>query len=1028
MPYCADRVQLLHHDLPQCGCAGCDACVQQSAADAAQQHPTDCSHSQHDQHAVCCCTHDDHDDSAPLIVHSHRSSDAGYGADLEEPQQQGSPRSSAAGSGISEHSCDSCSTDGELFEVVVQEDIVDPDAKPIWTQLYVEGLCCPAEAPLIYRILQPLDGVHEVKVAVVTKSVSVHHSPGRVSPAMLVAALNEALLEASIKPARQLPSGCRSWVPPSSTLLAVALLAFSCLHYLALITGVQWLEHTKWVALAAVAVKLPHIVMKAAAALACWVLDINTLMTIAVAGALAIGQYTEAGVVVVLFSVAEFLERNCSRRARDAVAGVLALKPETAVLADSGKEVAADSVPVGTQIVVRPGSNIPIDGTVVHGTSVVDEGLLTGEATPVAKAKGSVVFGGTLNAGSSPLTVETTALASASAVARMAQLVDRAVSEQSPTETLVMRFARVYTPLVVAACIAIAFLPWAFDSQHHKYYVYLSLQLLVTACPCALILSTPVTVCSAVAKAARVGVLVKGGQVLEALAGVQVVSFDKTGTLTRGRCQVAHVQALGEHTEAEVLRLAACVERGSSHPLAAAIVGAAAARGLPINTAPEASMTLQGQGIVARVEGQDVIIGTLKLMAAEGVTMLPTLEAAVQEWQAKGASVVFVALEGQLAGFVAFSDAIRPEAPAAVAALQASGVRCAMFTGDGAAAATAAAAAVGIPLEDTHWALLPEDKLAMAHAYRTWRAFSLAHVGDGVNDAPVLAAANVGVAMGAAGADVAVDSADVVLFTTDLRRLGTVMAITRSARRKIMENIACAVSAKLAVVILASLGRFSLWGAVLVDALTAIAVIFNGMCVSDGGQTASGCGGGECCSSSSGSMCGSQAAAGGTELTSGRSGHHRCGGSGHCSGRSAPADCSHEAAGATGQHHRCSSGCGSHKAHRVIQVAACGSQQCSHGGGDAAAGCGQQQCCHAGSHADAAVSAAHQGHCSHGSSQTAAGCSADQPCSPSADAAKATSCGGSEHCHDGVSATGGAQQCCHGHGHSHGHSCGHSDV
>ncbi|GAB4817246.1 hypothetical protein N2152v2_004292 [Parachlorella kessleri] len=805
------------------------------------------------------------------------------------------------------------------------------------TKIFAAGICCPSEVPIIHNVLDKLPGVHQVEVAVVTRTVLVRHAPALICPATLVAALNEAQLEASLTFPRNQASGSRSWLPPPLTLLSLALLLISLIHYLSGPTGVEWLDNFKWVSLGAVAAGGPPIVLKAWGALRNWVLDVHCLMIIAAAGAIALGDYTEAATVVVLFSIADFLETRCSGQARDALAQVLAIRPDSAEL-PSGEEVPAEGVAVGTQILVKPGAKVPLDGRVEKGSSTLDESMLTGEAVPVPKSVGSTVSAGTVNVGGGTLHVVTTAAAGDSAVARMAALVEKATAAQSPTETLVARFAKYYTPIVVLACLCLAFIPWAAGVDDHKWWIYLSLQILVTACPCALVISTPVTVVSAVARAAQLGILVKGGSYLEALAKVRVVSFDKTGTLTAGAFRLVHVDlgtsptprsshshssasccksgtlaqapppqstagtgcCNGSHQEAccpssapasaevgeatshsdccehgqepvqppthphshakarpckdkvpekqggralgelEVLRLVGSLERGASHPIAAAIVGRAAAKGIICDAEVESSSQVPGSGMLGCVEGHRLVVGTPELLTSQQVADPEgRMALAVQQWGQAGVTLCLVAVDGTFAGTICAQDAPRAEAAAAIKELQALGCATAMLTGDGPSVAAAVGRAVGLAEGDVHAALLPADKLDLVASYQQPPSSSsggrkskrqvVAHVGDGVNDAPALAAADIGIAMGVAGSAAAVEAGDVALFSNDLRLLPALVSLARRAWLVILLNISLAVASKIAVLVLASLSMFTLWGAVLVDVGAALLVTLNGV-------------------------------------------------------------------------------------------------------------------------------------------------------------------------------------------------------
>ncbi|EFN58930.1 hypothetical protein CHLNCDRAFT_140903 [Chlorella variabilis] len=451
-------------------------------------------------------------------------------------------------------------------------------------------------------------------------------------------------------------------------------------------------------------------------------------------------------------------------RARDAVAAVLMLRPETAKLAATGEAVPVGDVAPGTEVLVPPGESVPLDGTVLAGESAVEESLLTGESAPVARGPGAAVHAGTVNVGATTLLIRTTAAAGDTAVARMAAL---AASEQSPAEALVAKFARIYTPVILVSCALLAFLPWAWVAPEDRGdWVYLSLQVLVTACPCALVLSTPATVVCALARAAGKGVLIKSGAALEALRRVSVVSFDKTGTLTRGSFQVVACQPAAGWSARDLLRLLGSLERGSSHPLAAAVLGYAAAQGAVCDAAVDGLEVVPGAGLVAMVEGWRVAAGTAGLLELHAGVSGPEVAAAQRAVDAEGATACLVAVDGRFAGWL--SAGRRP---------------------------------------------------------RAW----VAHVGDGVNDAPALAAADAGIAMGMAGSAAALEAGSVALFTNDVRAVPAALLLARAAGATIWQNIGFAVVTKVAVLVPAAMGRFTLWGAVLVDVGSSLLVVANAL-------------------------------------------------------------------------------------------------------------------------------------------------------------------------------------------------------
>ncbi|KAL3134436.1 hypothetical protein ABBQ38_006494 [Trebouxia sp. C0009 RCD-2024] len=614
---------------------------------------------------------------------------------------------------------DACKSQETLQQVVTQAD--HSVEAPITSKLYVGGMCCPSEVPIVRSALGNLQGVIKVDCVVPTRTVFVQHHTELTSPALLVAALDGARLDAALAPPRSASRSKGQWLPPWHVQLSAALLILSLIHYGAK-RGPSWLEHFKWLAVASIAAGLPRIAFKALIGLRHLVLDINALMVLATAGALAIGDYTEGAEIVVLFAIAAWLEESCGRRARDAVSAVIAMQPATATLADSGQQVPAEQLEIGSLIMVKPGDGVPTDGTVVSGASRIDESMLTGEPAPVSK-----------------------------------KVDDKAMGQHSKSEGAVLRFAKYYTPLVVLICVLLIVVPAIMRKRDLKDWVYLALQVLMTACPCALVLSTPVVVVAGLTAAARNGVLIKGGHILEALAAAKVLTFDKTGTLTQGQFQVVHTMTQVGFTELEMLQLAACLERCSNHPLAAVIVGHAASKQLPLDAAVSNSQVLAGLGLTGIVADRQTAVGNSRLMAQE-CEDTSAIEAREVEWAQKGTSICWVAINGSVAGYMALADSPRPDAAAAVQLLQSCGIVVAMLTGDNPGAAASVAAAVGLEAEHVHASLLPQDKFDAVALYRKSYG-SVVHIGDGINDAPALAAADVGVAMGVAGGCIGVGCA-----------------------------------------------------------------------------------------------------------------------------------------------------------------------------------------------------------------------------------------------------------------------------
>ena len=551
-------------------------------------------------------------------------------------------------------------------------------------------------------------------------------------------------------------------------------------------------------------------------------LDMNVLMALAAVGAVGIGALAEGAWVLVLFAVGTTLETYALDRSRRSVEGLMDLAPaQVRVLAGTAERlVDVEAVVPGTRFAVRPGERVGLDGVVDGGASSVDEAPITGESIPREKVPGDEVFAGSLN-GHGALTVHSTRPAAASTLARIAELVEEAQGSRAPSERFVDRFARVYTPLVFVAALLVALVGVAAGGDGDTW-LYRGLALLIVACPCSLVISIPVAVVSAVGGAARRGVLIKGGQALEDLARVRTVALDKTGTLTLGVPRLAEIQTLDGHDEDAALRDAAALERHSEHPLAAALAAAARERGL--QPAPAGGFrALPGLGAEATVAGRALWAGGPRL-AAERLGRTPP---ALAELEARGRTAIVLGEGDRALTLFGLADTPRPEARAAVAALRATGVgRQVMLTGDSARVAGPLARELG--LGEWRAGLLPAEKLRAVRELEA-AAGPVAMVGDGINDAPALAAARVGVAMGAAGTDAAIAAADVALLSDDLRRLPEAVGHAQAALRVMRQNVVASLAVKAVFVALAPFGLVTLVMAVAADMGMSLLVTLNGL-------------------------------------------------------------------------------------------------------------------------------------------------------------------------------------------------------
>jgi len=551
--------------------------------------------------------------------------------------------------------------------------------------------------------------------------------------------------------------------------------------------------------------------------------DMSVLMTVAVIGALLIGEWKEAAIVAWLFAMSAWLESYTAGTARNALAKLMENVPELAILVtpEGEKEVPAAEVKVGQRLLVRAGQKIPVDGLVVAGFSHVSEAAITGEATPLEKTAGSHVLSGSINEMGS-LTIEVEKTVANSTMAQIVKLVEAAQNKEVTYQTFVNRFAAVYTPIVIVLAGFLAVLPPLLFSAEWQTWIYNGLALLVVACPCALVITTPVVLVAALGNAAKNGVIIKGGTELEKLAAATIALFDKTGTLTCGKHSLVGMMAFWG-SEEEVLMKAAAVERYSQHPLALAIYQAAKDRNVAIKEAGDFRL-IAGQGAEAILEGRLLRVGKPTIQLPEKIA------SQWQKWENQGMAVVALEEDGSLLGILALSDTVRQEAAAALAELRPQEIKpLVMLTGDNAMAAKYIAEMIGI--DQVEAGLLPEDKLRLVEEYK--KKGSVLMVGDGINDAPALAAADISVAMGAAGSDTALEAADIALMSDDLMKIPYAIRLSRRALKVIRQNITFAIALKVLVFLAIFPGWLTLWLAIVADMGANILVTLNGMRLAD---------------------------------------------------------------------------------------------------------------------------------------------------------------------------------------------------
>ena len=547
------------------------------------------------------------------------------------------------------------------------------------------------------------------------------------------------------------------------------------------------------------------------------VFDENFLMTIATIGALILGEHSEGVAVMLFYQVGEWFQSYAVSKSRKSIASLMDIRPDYANVERNGKleQVDPDEVNIGDTIVVKPGERVPLDGKIIKGTSALDTSALTGESMPRDVEPGMEVISGCINQ-TGILTIQTTKKYGESTVAKILDLVENASDKKGKTENFISRFARYYTPIVVFAAIALAILPPLVTGQPFSVWIYRALTFLVISCPCALVISIPLSFFGGIGGASKIGVLVKGSNYLESLAHTEVVVFDKTGTLTKGSFAVSQIKAI-DMKEEQLLELAAYAEDYSNHPISQSIQKA---YGKKIDNSRISDVQeIAGHGVRAVIDGKTVLAGNAKLMNGENIVYTPS--------DAIG-TVIYLACNGKYAGYIVIEDEVKADAPAAIRALKEVGVRkTVMLTGDADAVGKKVAQKLG--LDQAYTELLPADKVDRVEAIlkQTSEKGKLVFVGDGINDAPVLARADVGIAMGGLGSDAAIEAADVVLMTDEPSKISAVVRIARKTIRIANENIVFALGVKLLVLILGATGYANMWAAVFADVGVSVIAILN---------------------------------------------------------------------------------------------------------------------------------------------------------------------------------------------------------
>lgn len=706
----------------------------------------------------------------------------------------------------------------------------ETEAKQIATgansfRFQVDGMDCASCAAKIDTAVRRVGGVQDVSVSVTNGTMTVNHD-GSANPDEIAAKVTGLGYKASAKSAATrtsksiAPAKPKRWWQSSKGQMMLACGGGLVVAY---IVGHLYPPIALWAFTAAMLIGLIPIAKRAySAAINGTPFSIEMLMTIAAIGAVIIGATEEAAAVVFLFLVGELLEGVAAGKARASIQSLTALVPKTAFLESNGstREVQAEDLNVGDVISVRPGDRMPADGEIISGESAVDEAPVTGESTPVGKDVGDSVFAGTIN-GDGLLRVKVTAAAQDNTIARVVRLVEEAQEAKAPTERFINRFSTYYTPGVVVVAALVAILPPLVAGAAWDEWIYKGLAILLIGCPCALVISTPAAIAASLSAGARRGLLLKGGAVLETIGKITTACFDKTGTLTEGKPQVTDVLPVAL-SEEDVLRLAASLDAGSSHPLALAIVGAAEARGLKLSEV-STGKAHGGKGVSGTANGIELFLGSRK--AANEISAIPDeLAARIAACNDEGKTVSVLVADGKIAGAIAMRDEPRADAIAGLKTLKDAGIRTVMLTGDNRRTAEAIGKDLGIEVRAE---LLPEDKQRIVGEFRN-AGQVVAKVGDGINDAPALAAADVGIAMGG-GTDVALETADAAVLHGRVGDVAAMVDLSQRTMRNIHQNITIALGLKAVFLVTTVLGITGLWPAILADTGATVLVTINAL-------------------------------------------------------------------------------------------------------------------------------------------------------------------------------------------------------
>jgi Cd2+/Zn2+-exporting ATPase len=699
------------------------------------------------------------------------------------------------------------------------------------------GLDCPDCASKLQKMISQLDGVQETRVNFPQSSMAVSHEGTKTSRAAIMAAVEAAGYKATISGEETSPKSIRSFSLQNRRVFATILSGFfillaSTVYFfrnlvppspLALGTFQFTVSHFFY--LCAILSGGYYVARSGYHSLVAKTFDMNFLMSTAVLGALAIGEFAEGAIVVFLFSLGNALQSYTMDKARNAIRSLMDLTPKEAHLKRGGRlrTVPVAELALGDLIIVKPGEKVAVDGIILQGTSAIDESPITGESRPRDKMTGDRVFAGSLN-GPGSLEVKVEKLAEDSTLSRIIYLVEEAQAQKAPSQNFVDAFSRIYTPLVLVGAVAVSVIPPVVFSLPFTEWFYRGLMLLVISCPCALVISTPVSIVSAIACASRKGVLIKGGAYLEEMGGIRAIAFDKTGTLTRSQFDVTDVVAISSNSTDDILAAAASLEMKSEHPLAQAIVRKAEKNRISLSEPPDL-VTHPGKGLQGTLDGHTALIGNRSFLQDQGITTTP-YEPDIERLEHEGKTTILLH-HNTLRGIIALADTLRTEAKSCITSLRREGIKhIVMLTGDN--ERVAASIAKELTIDSFQSALLPEEKVASLRNL-LFKHEKVAMVGDGVNDAPALAVSSVGIAMGGTSTDAAIEAADVALMSDDLLKLPFLVHLSRKTLATVKTNIAFSLIVKAAFITVVLLGMANLWMAVAADMGTSLIVTLYGM-------------------------------------------------------------------------------------------------------------------------------------------------------------------------------------------------------